>query len=63
MLLGNVINRPHSEIIQTYAFRIAMVAGRFDYGAAITFIQSVISVALIFSSNHIMKRITGSSLF
>jgi len=63
MLLGNVINRPHSEIIQTYAFRVAMVAGRFDYGAAITFIQSVISVVLIFSSNHIMKRITGSSLF
>lgn len=63
MLLGNAINSPRSEIIQTYAFRIAMVAGRFDYGAAITFIQSVISVVLIFSSNYIMKRISGSSLF
>jgi len=63
MLLGNVINSPRSEIIQTYAFRIAMVEGRFDYGAAITFIQSVVSVVLIFSSNHIMKRISGSSLF
>ncbi|MEK4007655.1 ABC transporter permease [Paenibacillus sp. FSL H3-0333] len=62
-LLGNSINNPTSEIVQTYAFRVGLSDGRFSYAAAIDLIQSVISVALIFSSNYIAKRVSGSSLF
>ncbi|WP_339278411.1 ABC transporter permease subunit [Paenibacillus sp. FSL W8-0426] len=62
-LFGNSINNPTSEIVQTYAFKVGLSDGRFSYAAAIDFIQSVISVILIFSSNYIAKRVSGSSLF
>jgi putative aldouronate transport system permease protein len=62
-LLGNDINNSTSEIVQTYAFKVGLADGRFSYAAAIDLIQSVISVILIFSSNFIAKRVSGSSLF
>ncbi|MEX1029799.1 MAG: ABC transporter permease subunit [Paenibacillaceae bacterium] len=62
-LLGNSINNPTSEIVQTYAFKVGLRDGRFSYAAAIDLIQSIISVVLIFSSNYIAKRVSGSSLF
>ncbi|MBW5445261.1 ABC transporter permease subunit [Cohnella sp. CFH 77786] len=62
-LFGNTINNPTSEIVQTYAFKVGLKDGRFSYAAAIDLIQSVISVILIFSSNFIAKRASGSSLF
>ncbi|MZQ85462.1 ABC transporter permease subunit [Paenibacillus sp. 5J-6] len=62
-LLGNTINNPTSEIVQTYAFKVGLRDGRFSYAAAIDLIQSVISVVLIFSSNYIAKRKSDSSLF
>lgn len=62
-LLGNDVNNPTSEIVQTYAFKVGLADGRFSYAAAIDLIQSIISVLLIFSSNYIAKRVSGSSLF
>ncbi len=62
-LFGNSINNSTSEIVQTYAFKVGLRDGRFSYAAAIDLIQSVISVILIFSSNYIAKRSSGSSLF
>lgn len=62
-LFGNSINNPTSEIIQTYAFKVGLKEGRFAYGAAIDLMQSVVSVTLIFLSNYIAKRRSGSSLF
>jgi putative aldouronate transport system permease protein len=62
-LFGNSINNETSEIVQTYAFKIGLRDGRFSYAAAIDLIQSVISVILIFSSNYIAKRTSGSGLF
>jgi len=62
-LFGNSINNSTSEIVQTYAFKVGLRDGRFSYAAAIDLIQSIISVILIFSSNYIAKRASGSSLF
>ncbi|MFC6334388.1 ABC transporter permease [Paenibacillus septentrionalis] len=62
-LFGNSINNSTSEIVQTYAFKVGLRDGRFSYAAAIDLIQSIISVVLIFSSNYIAKRASGSSLF
>lgn len=63
MMLGNTLNNSRSEIIQTYAFRTAMVDLRFNYATAIDLVQSVISLVLIFSSNAISRRIAKASLF
>lgn len=62
-LFGNSINNSTSEIVQTYAFKVGLRDGRFSYAAAIDLIQSIIAVILIFSSNFIAKRASGSSLF
>jgi putative aldouronate transport system permease protein len=62
-LLGNSGNRSASDIIQTYVFRIGLSQGRYDYAAAVGMIQSVVSVILIFISNRISKRLTGSGLY
>jgi putative aldouronate transport system permease protein len=62
-LFGNSINHSTSEIVQTYAFKVGLRDGRFSYAAAIDLIQSIISVVLIFSSNYIARRMSGSSLF
>lgn len=62
-LMGNASNNDTSEIVQTYAFKVGLAQGRYSYAAAIDLFQSVISVILIFSSNYIAKRVTGSGLF
>lgn len=62
-LLGNDVNNSTSEIVQTYAFKMGMVQGRFSYATAVDLIQSLISIILIFISNGIAKRISGESLF
>ena len=63
MLFGNPLNSDTSQIIQTYAFNVGLAEGRFSFATAIDLMQSVISVILIFSSNYIAKRVSGSSLF
>lgn len=62
-LLGNAMNAPRSEIIQTYVFRVGLSLGRFDYATAVGMIQSIISLILIFTSNFIAKRVSGTGLF
>jgi len=62
-LLGNELNNSKAEIVQTYAFKVGLADGRYSYAAAIDLIQSIISVVLIFTSNALAKRFTGSSLF
>jgi len=62
-LLGNSMNASTAEIIPTYVFRVGLSLGRFDYATAVGLIQSVISLILIFSSNFIAKKISGTSLF
>ena len=63
MLLGNALNSDNSQIIQTYAFNIGLAQGRFSFATAIDLMQSVISLFLIFSSNYIAKRVSGTGLF
>lgn len=63
MLLGNTMNSETSQIIQTYAFNVGLAQGRFSFATAIDLMQSIISVILIFTSNAIAKRVSGTGLF
>ena len=62
-LMGNPLNNDTSEIIQTYAFKVGLAQGRFSYATAIDLIQSVISVILLFGSNALAKKVSGTSLY
>lgn len=62
-LLGNSMNSETSEIIQTYVFKVGLAQGRYAYATAVGLIQSLISLILIFSSNIVSKKISGTGLF
>lgn len=62
-LMGNNVNNSTSEIIQTYAFKMGMVQGRFSYATAVDLIQSLISITLVIVSNFVAKRVSGEGLF
>lgn len=62
-LIGNSLNNDKSEIIQTYVLKVGLAEGRFAFAAAVDLVQSVIAVVLIFGSNLVSRRVTGTSLF
>ncbi|MBB6730865.1 ABC transporter permease [Cohnella zeiphila] len=62
LLLGNSVNNSVSEILDTFTLKMGLAQGRFSYATAIGLFQSIISVALIYSSNYVVKRLTGMGL-
>ncbi len=63
MMLGNTVNRDYSEIVNSYVLTVGLKQFRFDYAAAVGLMQSVISVALVFSTNALSRKATGASLY
>ena len=62
-LLTNDLNAHASRIIQTYVFEVGLAKGRYSYATAVGLIQSVVSLVLIFTSNIVSKKISGTGLF
>lgn len=62
-LLGNNMNYDVSEILQTYTLKMGLAQGRFSYATAISLMEAVISVILIYISNFMSKKISEYSLF
>jgi putative aldouronate transport system permease protein len=62
-VLKNQLNRPASDVIDIYVYRMGLQAGRFSYSAAIGLFKSVIALGLLVLSNRVAKRLTGASIF
>ena len=62
-LLGNDVNRPTSEILQTYTLKMGLAQGRYPYATAIGLVQSLISLIIIYLSNLTARRVSGYGLF
>ncbi|MDO5422694.1 MAG: ABC transporter permease subunit [Eubacteriales bacterium] len=58
-LLGNTMNSSASSILQTYVFDVGLALGRYSYATAVGLIQSIVSLILVFLSNHLSKKFTG----
>lgn len=63
LLLGNNLNREASEILQTHILKVGLVQLRYSYATAVGMLQSVISVIMIFGSNAIIKKLSGTGLY
>jgi len=63
LLLGNDLNREYSEIINSYVLKVGLAQFRFDYASAVGFMQSLISVILVFGSNALSRKFVGASLY
>jgi putative aldouronate transport system permease protein len=62
-LLGNPMNLPKSEIIDTYILKIGISLGRYSYAAAVGLLSSVVSFILLFLANLLSKKATDESFF
>ncbi len=65
LLLQNDINRPVSEVIDTYVYHVGLNSPlpQFSYAAAIGLFQSVIALILIVVVNQLARRIEGAALW
>jgi len=62
-LLGNPLNLPKSEIIDTYILKVGISLGRYSYAAAVGLLSSVVSFFLLIGANFISKKATQESFF
>lgn len=62
-LLGNSLNRPWSDVIDTYTFRYGIQNGMFSYACAVSMFKSVFAFLLVASVNGLSRKLQGSSLF
>ncbi len=62
-VLKNQLNRPASDVIDIYVYRMGLQAGRFSYSTAIGLFKSVIALGLLVLSNRVTRRLTGASIF
>lgn len=51
------------DVISTYVYRVGIGNGRFSLTTAIGLFQSVVGLVLIFSSNFVLRRVFGKSLW
>lgn len=62
-LMMNPMTQESGEIVNTYAYRMGVVLGRFSYGTAVGLFQAVVSVVLLVVSNRVSRKMSGESLF
>ena len=62
-IFGNQMNNATSEIVQTYAFRMGLIQGRFAFATAVDLLQSIFAIIMILVSNFAVKKATGEGLF
>lgn len=62
-LLQNALNLPSSEIIATYTYKMGILNGQFDYGAAIGLFNNVINAILLILANRISRKLSETSLW
>lgn len=62
-LLQTDMNLPASEIIDTYVYKRGLQAGDWSFGAAVGLFNSVISLTLLITTNTIIKKLNGETLY
>jgi putative aldouronate transport system permease protein len=62
LLLGNPQTRLYYEVIDTYAYKYGVQMGRYPYGTAVGFMQSIVGLALVFSANWISRKALDISI-
>lgn len=62
-LLGNPLNLPRSDILDTYILRIGITLARFSYATAVGLLTGIVSFILLLSANLSSKKLTGESFF
>jgi putative aldouronate transport system permease protein len=64
-LMQNPLNTVVSEVISTYVYKVGLIGGitNYSFAAAIGLFNSVVGLILLVAANHLMKKLTDSSLW
>lgn len=62
LLIGNDLTRNYHEVIDTYTYRYGLQLGRYSYSTAVGLMKSIISVSLVFLTNHLGKKYMDASI-
>lgn len=60
LVLMNSINRPKSEVINSYVFNIGIAQGDFSYATAVGLAISIVSLILVLTTNAVTKKLNDS---
>ena len=63
MIMGNVLNRPRSLVLDVHVYEIGLTLGRFSYATAVGLARSVTAAMLLVVANIASKRILGRGLY
>ena len=63
LLLYNASNYEVSDVINTYVYRLGLQDKNYGMSTAVGLFNSVIGTILLFTSNHILKKKTDTSMF
>lgn len=51
------------DVIDTYTYKVGILQSNYSYATAVGLMKSVVSIVLVFTSNFIMKRVSGRAIF
>jgi len=63
LLMQTPLNKPTSEIIQTYVYSLGLQRAQYSFSAAVGLFNSVINLVLLVAVNHFARRISDTSLW
>ena len=63
LLMQTPLNKPSSEIIQTYVYSLGLQRAQYSFSAAVGLFNSVINLILLVTVNRVAKRISDTSLW
>lgn len=63
LILQNTVNMPVSEVIDSYVLKLGLTNGDMSYATAVGLFTSIVSLALVLTSQFISKKISDESIF
>ncbi len=62
-MMQNTMNMGSSEIISTYVYKVGLKQSNYGFSAAISLLNTIVSLVMVTSTNFISKRLTETSLW
>ncbi len=62
-ILGNDLVRDFADVISTFVYRVGILSGRYNIGAAGGLFQSVVGLCLLLTANAVSKRLTDTGIW
>ena len=60
---SNATNLDRTDVFDTYVYRFGLKNGRLSYATAVGVFKSMVSLIILFITNRVNKKLTGSSVF